>query len=159
MITNIGSQLRSLLGLWLLVVIPMFVSSATFDYDGYESPEVAYLDNSKTLLGYDAVPALAASEKENGATGNHVLFTKFSESVAARKTAKAKEQLISEDTRAFMVGAKSSLIFLPMRLPMRLRDTSRRLTPREVPPIELIKRLAFAHSEERRILQASSWIS
>lgn len=83
-------RLRWLLRLWVLLVATTSAPPAIFAYDAEKQATVAYDSSCESVVGYDAVSVLARGEKENGAAGNRVPFSKFAKFLAAEETQTAQ---------------------------------------------------------------------
>lgn len=76
--------LRCLSLLGVLVAANVVAPSTAWGYDAQPRPSTAYDGASLSAFDYDSASVLAIREKQNGATGNRVLFAKFAEFVAAK---------------------------------------------------------------------------
>jgi hypothetical protein len=89
----------------VLLVGTAFNSSANFAYDGQNQTTVGYDISGEYSVGYDAVTVLATGEKKSRMTGDHVLFAKFAEILAA-EGAEMEAGALARATKCFPAGTK-----------------------------------------------------
>jgi len=83
MIRQLWLRLRSVPLVWVLLMVAVFVPSATIAYDGHNETEPAYDDCVQPTVLYDAVPALLGNEKNDGINGTCGAFAEFTNFLAA----------------------------------------------------------------------------
>lgn len=86
MIAVLSLLLRCLSLLGVLVAANVVAPTTAWGYDAQLRPSTAYDGASLSAFGYDSASVLAIGEKQNGVTGNRVLFAGFARFVAAKGT-------------------------------------------------------------------------
>ncbi len=85
--TRFWLWLRRLFVPWLLTILVVFVSPATFAYDCQTQARADYDYSHTRDLRYDTAAVLAANENLNQLTGGRVFFATFPKFLAAKTVA------------------------------------------------------------------------